>query len=449
MSIKVEKTDKKNEVKLSFTIEAEKFEEGIQKVYAKSAKYITIPGFRKGKAPYKIVEKQYGAQIFYEDAFNEIVPEIYEKELKEAKIEAVSKPDIDITQMEKGKDLIFTAVVQTKPEVELGKYKGIEIEKIEYTVNDEDVENELKSMQEKNARLVTVEDRAVEEGDTATIDFEGFVDGVAFDGGKAENHDLEIGSGSFIPGFEDQIVGMKIDEEKDIIVTFPEEYISKDLAGKEATFKVKLHEIKKKEVPELDDEFAKDVSEFDTLAELKNSIKEKLEKQMQDKAKYEKEKAVIKGVCDNTKLDIPEAMVETEIDNMVKDMEKRMSYQGLKLDQYLKMINKTESEFRKEYEPQAIEAIKSRLVLEAIVKKEDLKASDEEITEKIKEMATNYGRKEDELLQNESVKKYIEQGIVNEKAIDLLIENSKEKKVAKKAEKETKAATKKTSKKAQ
>ncbi len=449
MDCKVEKTQNANEVKLEITIEAEKFENAIKKVYFKSAKYFNIPGFRKGKAPQNIVERYYGKEIFYEDAFNELVPDQYEKVLEENKIEAVSRPKIDIIKMEKGQDLVFTAIVATKPEVELGKYKGIEIEKIEYTVNDEDVENELKSMQEKNARLVTVEDRAVEEGDTATIDFEGFVDGVAFDGGKAENHDLEIGSGSFIPGFEDQIVGMKIDEEKDIIVTFPEEYFSKDLAGKEATFKVKLHEIKKKEVPELDDEFAKDVSEFDTLAELKNSIKEKLEKQMQDKAKYEKEKAVIKGVCDNTKLDIPEAMVETEIDNMVKDMEKRMSYQGLKLDQYLKMINKTESEFRKEYEPQAIEAIKSRLVLEAIVKKEDLKASDEEITEKIKEMATNYGRKEDELLQNESVKKYIEQGIVNEKAIDLLIENSKEKKVAKKAEKETKAATKKTSKKAQ
>ena len=449
MDCKVEKTQNANEVKLEITIEAEKFENAIKKVYFKSAKYFNIPGFRKGKAPQNIVERYYGKEIFYEDAFNELVPDQYEKVLEENKIEAVSRPKIDIIKMEKGQDLVFTAIVATKPEVELGKYKGIEIEKIEYTVNDEDVENELKSMQEKNARLVTVEDRAVEEGDTATIDFEGFIDGVAFDGGKAENHDLEIGSGSFIPGFEDQIVGMKIDEEKDIIVTFPEEYFSKDLAGKEATFKVKLHEIKKKEVPELDDEFAKDVSEFDTLAELKNSIKEKLEKQMQDKAKYEKEKAVIKGVCDNTKLDIPEAMVETEIDNMVKDMEKRMSYQGLKLDQYLKMINKTESEFRKEYEPQAIEAIKSRLVLEAIVKKEDLKASDEEITEKIKEMATNYGRKEDELLQNESVKKYIEQGIVNEKAIDLLIENSKEKKVAKKAEKETKAATKKTSKKAQ
>ena len=455
MNCKVEKTQNANEVKLEITIEAEKFENAIKKVYFKSAKYFNIPGFRKGKAPQNIVERYYGKEIFYEDAFNELVPEEYEKALEENKIEAVARPKIDIVKMEKGQDLVFTAIVATKPEVELGKYKGIEIEKIEYTVEDEAIENELKSMQEKNSRLITVEDRAVEEGDTATIDFEGFVDGVAFDGGKAENHDLEIGSGSFIPGFEDQIVGMKIDEEKDIIVTFPEKYFSKDLAGKEATFKVKLHEIKKKEVPELDDEFAKDVSEFDTLAELKNSIKEKLEKQMQDKAKYEKEQAVIEAVCENAKVDIPKGMIELEIDNMIKDMEQRLSYQGLKFDQYLNIINKTEQEFRKESEPQAIEGIKSRLVLEAIVNKEGIKAQEEEVKEKIKEMAKNYGRKEDELLENESVKKYIEQGIVNEKAIDLLIENAKEKKATKKtdkaekSEKETKTATKKTSKKAE
>ena len=455
MNCKVEKTQNANEVKLEITIEAEKFENAIKKVYFKSAKYFNIPGFRKGKAPQNIVERYYGKEIFYEDAFNELVPEEYEKALEENKIEAVARPKIDIVKMEKGQDLAFTAIVATKPEVELGKYKGIEIEKIEYTVEDEAIENELKSMQEKNSRLITVEDRAVEEGDTATIDFEGFVDGVAFDGGKAENHDLEIGSGSFIPGFEDQIVGMKIDEEKDIIVTFPEKYFSKDLAGKEATFKVKLHEIKKKEVPKLDDEFAKDVSEFDTLAELKNSIKEKLEKQMQDKAKYEKEQAVIEAVCENAKVDIPKGMIELEIDNMIKDMEQRLSYQGLKFDQYLNIINKTEQEFRKESEPQAIEGIKSRLVLEAIVNKEGIKAQEEEVKEKIKEMAKNYGRKEDELLENESVKKYIEQGIVNEKAIDLLIENAKEKKATKKtdkaekSEKETKTATKKTSKKAE
>ena len=425
MSIKVEKTDKKNEVKLSFTIEAEKFEEGIQKVYAKSAKYITIPGFRKGKAPYKIVEKQYGAQIFYEDAFNEIVPEIYEKELKEAKIEAVSKPDIDITQMEKGKDLIFTAIVQTKPEVELGKYKGIEIKKIEYNVTDKDIDHEISHMAEKNARLVNIEDRPVESGDTTVIDFEGYVDGKAFEGGKAENHELVIGSNTFIPGFEDQIIGMKIDEEKDINVTFPEEYFSKDLAGKEATFKVKLHEIKKKELPEIDDEFAKDVSEFDTLKELKDSIKEKLEEENASKAKYETEEEAIKAVCDNTQIDIPSGMIETEIDNMVKDIEQRLSYQGLSLKQYLQMINKTDADMRKEFEEQAERSVKSRLVLEAVIKAEKIEASEDDVKAKLEEMAKNYGKKPEELEANESLKLYITENIKTENAIKFIVDNAK------------------------
>ncbi len=425
MSIKVEKTDKKNEVKLSFTIEAEKFEEGIQKVYAKSAKYITIPGFRKGKAPYKIVEKQYGAQIFYEDAFNEIVPEIYEKELKEAKIEAVSKPDIDITQMKKGKDLIFTAIVQTKPEVELGKYKGIEIKKIEYNVTDGDIDHEIGHMAEKNARLVNIENRPVEKGDTTVIDFEGYVDGKAFEGGKAENHELVIGSNTFIPGFEDQIIGMKIDEEKDINVTFPEEYFSKDLSGKEATFKVKLHEIKKKELPAIDDEFAKDVSEFDTLKELKDSIKEKLEEENASKAKYETEEEAIKAVCDNTQIDIPSGMIETEIDNMVKDIEQRLSYQGLSLKQYLQMINKTDADMRKEFEEQAGRSVKSRLVLEAVIKAEKIEASEDEVKAKLEEMAKNYGKKPEELEANESLKLYIAENIKTENAIKFIVDNAK------------------------
>ena len=267
MNCKVEKTKNANEVKLEITVEAAKFEEAMKKVYFKSAKYFNIPGFRKGKAPMQIVEKYYGKEIFYEDAFNELAGEALEEAVKENKLEVVSKPNIDVTQIEKGKDLIFTAVMQTKPEAELGKYKGIEIKKVEYNVSNEDIEHELGHMQEHNARLVSIEDRPVESGDIATIDFEGFVDGVAFEGGKAEGHELEIGSNTFIPGFEDQIIGMKIDEEKDINVKFPEEYFSKELAGKDATFKVKVHEIKKKELPELDDEFAKDLSEFDTIDE--------------------------------------------------------------------------------------------------------------------------------------------------------------------------------------
>ena len=425
MSCKVEKTNNANEVKLEITVEAEKFENAIKKVYFKNAKYFNIPGFRKGKAPQAIVEKYYGKEIFYEDAFNEIASEEYEKAVEEAKLEVVSRPQVDIVTMEKGQDLVFTAVVATKPEVELGKYKGIEIEKKEYNVEDSDIENSLKQMQEKNARVISVE-TPVEKGNTAVIDFEGFVDGNAFEGGKGENYSLEIGSGSFIPGFEDQVVGMKIDEEKDINVKFPDDYFSKDLAGKDATFKVKVHEIKKKELPELDDEFAKDVSEFDTLKELKESIKERLEKENEQKAKYEKEDAVMKVVTENMKVEIPAGMIEAEVDNMVKDMEQRMSYQGLKLEQYLKMLNKTEAEFKKEYEPQAIDAIKSRLALEAIIKAEKIEATDADVKDKLEEMAKNYGKTAEELEKNDSIKEYIKQGIENEKAISFLVENAKE-----------------------
>ena len=426
MECKVEKTKNANEVKLNVTIEAEKFDEAIKKVYFKSAKYFNIPGFRKGKAPMNIVEKYYGKEIFYEDAFNEVVPEELEKAVEENKLEVVSRPDIEVTQIGKGQDLIFTAVFQTKPEAELGKYKGVEIKKIEYKVTDEDVEHELGHMQEHNSRLISVEDRPVEKGDIANINFEGFVDGVAFEGGKAENHDLEIGSNTFIPGFEDQIIGMKIEEEKDINVKFPDEYFSKELAGKDATFKVKVNEIKKKELPTLDDEFAKDVSEFDTLKELKESIKEKQQKQNDERAKYETQDAVIKAVCENVKVDIPSGMVETETENMLKDMEQRLAYQGLKLDQYLQMMGKTKEEMQKEYEPQAIEAIKSRLAIEAVIKAEKIEVADIDIDEKIKEMAKNYGRENDEeFLKNENVRNYIKQGLESEKAIEFLVENAK------------------------
>ena len=447
MNCKVEKTEKANEVKLEITIEAEKFENAMKKVYFQNAKYFNIPGFRKGKAPMNIVEKYYGAEIFYEDAFNDVATEAYDEAIAENKIEVVSRPEVDIKQMEKGKDLIFTATVQTKPEVELGKYKGVEISKIEYPVKDEDVEHELGHMQEHNSRLVTIDDRALENGDIATIDFEGFVDGVALEGGKAEGHELEIGSGSFIPGFEEQLVGMKIDEDREINVTFPKEYFSKDLAGKEAMFKVKLNEIKKKELPELDDEFAKDVSEFDTLEELKASIKEKLENNNEQRAKYETEDEAIKAVCENAKLDIPSGMIELEVDNMLKDFEQRLSYQGLNLEQYLKMIGRTEEEMRKEYEPQATEAIKSRLVLEAVINAEKIEASEEEVKAKMEEMANNYGKKVEELSENENLKKYLEDGIKSEKALEFIVKNAKITEKAKEAKKEEKKETKKSSKK--
>jgi trigger factor len=428
MSIKIEKTKNNNELKLEFTIEAKKFDEAIMKVYAKSAKYFNVPGFRKGKAPFNIVERMYGDEIFYEDAFNELVPSIYEKEIEENKIEAVSKPDIHIVNMKKGEDLVFTATVQTKPEVTLGKYKGVEIKKVEYPVTDEDVEHELSHMQEHNARTITVEDRPVKEKDIAVIDFEGFVDGKPFEGGKAEKHELEIGSKTFIPGFEDQVIGMKVDEEKDIKVKFPEDYFSKDLAGKDATFKVKLHEIREKKLPELDDEFAKDVSEFDTLAELKASIKEKKQSENENRAKHETEDLAIEAVSKETKIDIPSGMIENEVDAMIRNMEQQLAYQGIKLEQYLQIMNKTRKDIEDNYKEQAEKNVKSRLILEEIIKAEKLEASKEEVDAKIKEMATSYGKKEEELSKNEALKEYIANNIKTEKAIELIVKNAKIKK---------------------
>ena len=443
MKCKVEETKNANEVKLEVTIEAKKFEEAIKKVYFKSAKYFNIPGFRKGKAPMQIVEKYYGKEIFYEDAFNEVVPGELEEAVKENKLEVVSRPDIDVKQIEKGKDLIFTAVFQTKPEAELGEYKGIEIEKVEYTVSEDDVNHELGHMQEHNSRIITIDDRPVESGDITVIDFEGFVDGKPFEGGKAEGHELEIGSNQFIPGFEDQIIGMEIDSEKDIKVKFPDEYFSKDLAGKDATFKVKLHEIKKKELPELDDEFAKDVSEFDTLEDLKEDIRNKKEKQCKERSKYETEDNAIKEVIKNLKVEIPSGMVEMEVDNILKDMEQRLSYQGLKLDQYLQMMGKTVEDVRKDYEPQAIESIKSRMAIEKIIELEKIEATEKEVHEKLEEMAKNYGKDVKEFEENENIKSYIETGVRTQKALELIVENAKIKAPKKEKKEESKKEDKK------
>ena len=408
-------------MKLEFKIEAEKFDDAIKTVFVKSAKYFNIPGFRKGKAPFNIVEKYYGTEIFYEDAFNELVPEIYENALKDNNIEAVSKPDLDITQMGKGQELIFTAVVQTKPEVKLGKYKGIEIKKIEYNVSDDDIEHELGHLAEKNARLINITDRPAEKNDTVVIDFEGFIDNVPFEGGKANNHEITIGSKTFIDGFEDQLIGMKIDEEKNIKVKFPKEYFSKELANKDAVFKVKLHEIKKKELPKIDDEFAKDTSEFDSLDELKKSIKDKLQEENKNREKFETEEEALKIVTDNVTIDIPSGMIETEIDNMVKDFENRLAYQGLKLDQYLQMVKKTNEEFRKEYEEQAKNSVKLRLVLEAISKAENISVEEKEKEEKLKDLAT----KEEELRKNEALMQYMDETMKTEKTIKFILDNAK------------------------
>ncbi len=425
MSIKIEKTENANELKLGFEIEAAKFDEAIRRVYGKSAKYFTIPGFRKGKAPLAMVERIYGTQIFYEDAFNDLVPEIYDKELKDNNIEAVSKPNIDIAQMEKGKNLIFTAVVQIKPEIKLGKYKGIQIKKIEYNVADEDIEHELGHMAERNARMINVEDRPVKKGDITIIDFEGSIDGVKFDGGKAEGHELEIGSNAFIPGFEDQIIGMKIGEERDINVTFPEKYFMDDLSGKDAVFHIKLHEIKKKELPKIDDDFAKDTSEFDTLKELKNSIKEKLEEENKSRAKYETEEEILKAVSKNTEVEIPSGMVETELDNMMKDVETRLSYQGMNMETYLKMMGKTMEELRNDCKDEAESSVKTKIILEQIIKEEKIEPSQEKINEKIAELSKIYGKTEEELKQNEAFVEYVTKNLQNDLVVEFLVDNAK------------------------
>ncbi len=425
MSVKQEKTENQNELKLTFTVEAAKFEESIMKVFKQSAKYFSIPGFRKGKAPYKMVERYYGANIFYEDAFNDLVPGIYDEEIKNNKIDVVSKPNIDIVQMEKGKDLIFTAIVSTRPEVKLGKYKGIEVKKVEYKVTDEDVEHELNHRAEHNARMVSVEDRPAKDQDIVTIDFEGFVDDIPFEGGKAEGQQLTIGSKTFIPGFEEQLIGMKIDEEKDINVTFPKDYYSKDLAGKDARFHIKLHEIKEKELPKIDDEFAKDVSEFDTLAEFKKSIKDKMTEENEHRAKHEIEDSAVETVCKNTKIDIPEGMIELEVDNMVDNVSQRLQYQGMKLDQYLKMVGKTETEMRKEFRADAEKNVKTSLVLGQIVKDEKIEADQKYVKEKMEEMAKQYNRKLEEVEKNEQLKEYLEESSKTEAAVKLILDNAK------------------------
>ena len=445
MSVKVEKSENKNEVKLEFTIEAKVFDEGIKKVFNKNAKYFNIPGFRKGKAPMNIVEKYYGAEIFYEDAFNEVVPAAYDEAIKAEKLDVVSRPDIDIKQIGKGKDLIFTATVSLKPEVKLGKYKGVVADKTVYEVSEEDIEKEINLMADRNSRMVTVEDRAAQMGDTAVIDFVGSVDGVEFEGGKAENHELQLGSNTFIPGFEDQVAGMKVDEVKDINVTFPEEYFSKDLAGKAAVFKVTLHEIKVKELPVKDDEFSKDVSEFDTLAELKADVKAKKEEQNALRSKSELEEAVVKAISEASEVDIPAGMVDVEVENMAQDMDRRLSYQGINLEQYLKMVGQTMDDFKKQNEPAAKDSIKYRLVLEAIAKDAKVEVSDEEVDAKIKELAETYGRKEDELKANTELVENIKESLKSEKVITMVVENAKVTEVKEAKEKAAKKATAKKS----
>lgn len=444
MNVNVEKLEN-SQVKLTITVPAEKFEEGMNKAFFKNAKYFSVPGFRKGKAPRSRVEKYYGEHILYEDAFNEIAPEIYDEAIKENNIEAVASPEIDIKQIGNGKELIFEALVTVKPEVELGDYKGIKLTKKEYPVTDEDVDKAIKEMAEKNVRVITCDDdKIIETGDTAVIDFEGFINDVPFDGGKGENYPLEIGSNSFIPGFEDQLIGLKKGEETDVNVTFPENYFSKELAGQPAVFKVKINEVKTKEYPEMDDEFAKDVSEFDTLKELKDDTRENLEEENAKKAKYEMEEEAIEEVIHSAKVNIPKAMLDTEIDGYIHDMEHNLKHQGLSLEQYMKMLNMDMETVRSQYKDRAEHNILTRLVLEAIFLKEKIEIKDEDINNKLKDVAKQYGRDAEEFVSkaNEQVKEYAKEELKYDLAVKFIMDNAKlegEKKTTKKATKPSKA----------
>ncbi len=419
----VEKVDK-NVVSFEFTVSADEFEKGVEKAYRKNVGKINIQGFRKGKAPRKIIERYYGAEIFYEDAVNIVLPDAYDNAVKENNIFPVDQPEIDIKgEIEKGKDITFTAKVTVKPEFELGEYKGVKAQKVTSRVLKKDIEAELEKKREMNSRMVPVEDRPIEKDDVANIDFEGFCDGVPFDGGKGEGFDLTIGSGQFIPGFEEQLIGKNIGDEVDVNVTFPEEYHAEELKGKPALFKVKINSIKVKELPELDDEFAKDVSEFDTLEDLKKDIKENLSKAGKENAAHKTEENVINAVCDATEIDIPDAMINSQIDKMLRDFDMNMRYQGLNLEQYLKYTGMTVDKMRAQFKDDAAKNVKTSLVLEKVCEAEGIDASEDEINKEYESMAESNGMK------IEDIKKYVSEDDVKEtikarNTIKFLVDNA-------------------------
>ena len=396
MSLQVEKMEK-NMAKLTIEVAAEDLEKAMQNAYQKAKGRISIPGFRKGKAPRKMIEQMYGKGVFLEDAVNALIPEHYSKALAECELEIVSQPTIDITQAEPGKAFIFTAEVATKPEVTLGDYKGVEVPKTEITVTDEDVDAEIKKEQEKNSRTINVEDRGAQLQDVVTIDFEGSVDGVPFDGGQATEYPLTLGSNTFIPGFEDQLVGAKVGDDVDVKVTFPEEYQAKELAGKEAIFKCAVKKIEAKELPELDDDFAKDVSEFDTLAEYKEHVKTNLVEKKENEAKHAKEDAAVDKIIENAQMDIPEAMLQTQCRQMLDDFSRRMQSQGLSMDQYFQFTGMTAEKMMEDMKPQALKRIQTRLVLEKVAEVENIQPTEEEVNEEISKMAEAYKMEADKL----------------------------------------------------
>ncbi len=428
MSLQVEKLEK-NMAKLTIEVSPEELEGALQHAYLKNRKQITIPGFRKGKVPRQIIEKMYGPSFFYEDAVNELIPSAYEKAVDECELELVSRPEVSIVQIEKGKPFIFTAEVAVKPEVELGQYKGIEVEKQDTAATDEEVDKEIDKERESNSRSITVEDRPVQDGDMTVIDFEGFVDGTPFEGGKGTDYPLTIGSGAFIPGFEEQLIGAELGKETEVNVSFPEDYHAKDLAGKPAVFKCTVKEIKVKELPELDDDFAQDVSDFDTLEEYKADVRKKIEERKAASAKAKKEDAVIEKIIEDAKMEIPDAMVKTQAEQGVDEFAQRLQMQGMSIEQYLQYMGGSIDAMVEQYKPQALKRIQSRLVLEAVVAAENLEVSDEELEAEYSRMAEQYKMEVEKLkeLFSDADKKNIREDLAIQKAVDLVTEAAVEK----------------------
>ena len=429
MNVKLEKKEN-SVVEIEFTMDKEQFNVELDKAFKQNAKKFKVPGFRNGMVPRAVVEKTYGEAILYEYVIENTVDEAYKTAVIENNLDIVSRPELDIKQIGKDKDFIFVVNVCVKPEAKVSDYKGIEVKKVSTRVTKKEVEEEIERTREKNARIVTVEDKARElkNGDISVIDFEGFVDGKAFEGGKAENFELTIGSGQFIPGFEDQMIGMKVDEERDINVKFPEEYHATDLAGKDATFKVKLHEIKEKILPELDDEFAKDISEFDTLEEYRKDVNKKVKQRKENQAKAEKEQEAIEKFIEKVEVTIPDGMIDEEVEKMVEEMNANLSYQGLNIDQYLQYMGMSLEDYKKEMRGQAEKRIKLNLGLEAVATQEKVEVSDEDIDTKIKELAAQYGAKDEEsLLKNENARNYMKQELIHEKTLKVITDSIVEK----------------------
>ena len=427
MSLQVEKLEK-NMAKLTIEVSAEELEKALQSAYMKQRGKISVPGFRKGIVPRQMIEKMYGAEIFYEDAANALIPEAYSKAYDECELKIVSQPSVDIVQLEKGKPFIFTAEVATKPEVTLGEYKGLKVSKVSNRVTAKEIDAKLEEEQKKNARTVVVEDRAVADGDEVVLDFEGFVDGVAFEGGKGENYPLTIGSGSFIPGFEEQLVGAETGKEVEVNVTFPEEYHSEELAGKEAVFKCTVHEIKVKELPELDDEFAAEISEFDTLDELKADIKAKIKEQKNADGKRQKEDQAVEQAVANATMEIPEAMIDTQVQQMAQEFAQRIQAQGLSMEQYFQFTGMTAEKMKEELKSQAVTRIQTRLVLEAIAKAENIEITDEKLDEELTKMAEAYKMEVEKLksFMGENEKEQMKEDMAVQEAVTFLVENAVE-----------------------